>query len=109
MEDKYLPLGTVVILYDKQFPLMITGFKTVNMGTGNTFDYAGCIYPFGLIDEKGTILFNHNKIAKVLFTGYKSENSDKYNERLKNDVTNFAVEQFFIEPIHKEEQSESEN
>ena len=43
MEDKYLPLGTVVALYDKPLPLVITGYKCTSVDSNKKYDYSGCI------------------------------------------------------------------
>ena len=44
--DKYLPIGTVVLLKDAKKRVMITGFAVKGKETGDKmYDYMGCMYP----------------------------------------------------------------
>ena len=48
MEEKFLPIGSVVKLKDGQKRLMITGFLPIEQnekGEKNVWDYSGCLYP----------------------------------------------------------------
>ena len=78
MTEKYLPVGTVVMLKSGQMAMMITGYK-VRTETLEEYDYCGCIYPIGFTsDQKGT--FNHNQIEKVIYMGYKDDNYTELNK-----------------------------
>lgn len=79
MKEKYLPLGTVVILKDAQKKLMITGY-CINSSEkdGKTYDYCGCIFPEGTLNSSKTFGFQHSQIEKIYFTGYKNEESTKF-------------------------------
>lgn len=80
MREKYLPVGTVVMLEGGTTPMMITGYK-VQDGIYNLYDYCGCMYPFGNIsDMKG--IFNHNQIKEILFLGYENEEFKELNDSL---------------------------
>lgn len=80
MNEKYLPVGTVVILKNGQMSMMITGYK-VRTETLEEYDYCGCIYPIGFTsDLKGT--FNHDQIEKVIFNGYKDDSFNELNKKL---------------------------
>lgn len=78
-----LPIGSVVLLQDAQKPLMAFGVRQTNNATGEEFDYIGVVYPEGNIgSESGQFLFNHADIAKILFTGYETEERKEFLERL---------------------------
>ena len=44
--EKFLPIGTVVLLKNATKKIMITGFYVKAEGQEQVFDYTGCIYPF---------------------------------------------------------------
>lgn len=88
MEEKFLPIGSVVLLKGGERELMITSYCVVPKGeivvNGETitpsdnvvYDYGSCLYPDGIVDANISCTFNHSDIDKVIFEGYKS---DKYN------------------------------
>lgn len=82
-----LPLGSVVTIKDSNdYRVMITGYFPISKGydfiadtTGETcpiFDYMGMDWHETPSDKVGKILFNHEKIDKVLFRGYVNEESN---------------------------------
>lgn len=81
--EKYLPIGTVVMLKGGKKRCMITGFciATKNMGT---FDYCGILYPEGIISMDNLLTFNHNQIEKIYHLGLRDQESESFNEKLKN-------------------------
>ena len=79
MEDKYLPIGTVVILKDGEKRLMITGYLPVTYD--NVYDYCGCSFPEGIFDSNLNALFNHSQIKKIYHMGlYDDESKDFFNK-----------------------------
>ena len=89
MKDKYLPIGTVVILKDGEKPLMINGFcvnppEEENLST--VYDYSACFYPEGLITLDNTLVFNHEDIDKVLFEGYETEDHNNFVDILNQTL-----------------------
>ena len=66
--EKYLPLGSVVMLKGASKRLMVTGFCTMAAEdeSGVMYDYSGCMYPEGVISSDQTALFNHDQIEKVI-------------------------------------------
>jgi len=49
--DKYLPIGTIVMLKDIKKRFMITGFRILSKNNNNVvYDYCGCTYPEGVIN-----------------------------------------------------------
>lgn len=85
--EKYLPLGTVVLLKGGTKEVMITGFVGVTEEAGNKiFDYSGCVYPEGFTSYKQILVFDHNQIDKVLFKGYVSDAEIKFKEELNRKM-----------------------
>lgn len=82
--EKFLPLGTVVLLKTGKKKLMITGYCcTGKEAEGKVFDYSGCLYPEGIIKSDQALMFNHDQIDKVYHVGYVDEESQKFGELLK--------------------------
>jgi hypothetical protein len=83
--EKYLPIGTVVLLKDAEKRLMITGFLPVDTENGKNkkYDYCGCPYPEGVYTMEEILLFNHNDICKVFCFGYSDEEEIEFKERLE--------------------------
>ena len=74
MEKEYLPLGSVVILKNGLKKIMITGQNTIDNETKKEFDYNGCIWPEGYM-ENIFCLFNNDEIDQVFFRGYEANDS----------------------------------
>ncbi len=86
---EYHALGSVVLLEGGIQKLVITsrGLVVKNGENEYFFDYAGVLYPDGLISDQ-IVYFNHADIAKVVFEGYTDEddrivvdNINKYLEK----------------------------
>ena len=83
MNEKYLPIGTVVRLRDGKKNLMIIGFMTDSSQTNNkVYDYIGVLYPEGVLSTDMNFLFDHNQIEEVLFKGYVTEEEITFKKRL---------------------------
>ena len=67
----YLPLGSVVVLKGGKKRLMIYGRKQKAVETGKEWDYIGCLYPEGNLNEKYMYLFNNEQIEQVYFIGFQ--------------------------------------
>ena len=88
MEDKYLPIGTIVFIKDDIVMHMIVGYLSKDK-EGNLYDYISIPFPFGLIAVNTIFYFNHNDIEKIIFNGYKNiqhYKTDKTLKKLKNIV-----------------------
>ena len=82
--NKYLPIGSVVLLNDGQKRLMIIGYGCNN---GNkTYDYAGCLYPEGIFNLENILAFDHEKISNVYYTGYIDDEETKFQKKLKDII-----------------------
>ena len=71
--DKYLPIGSVVLLKNGTKRVMIYGRKQIHIETGKEWDYLACLYPEGNINEEFMYLFNHDQIDKVYYLGYRDD------------------------------------
>jgi len=91
--QKYLPIGTVVLLKNGEKKVMITGFTAkANNSDEKIYDYTGCLYPEGVLNSEINLLFDHNQIDKVYYMGYNDnewkqieEKIKKFSESLKNN------------------------
>ena len=92
MKEKYLPIGSVVILHGGQKALMITGYCTVPNSQQNImFDYSGCLYPEGFMTSNQAALFNHDQIEKICFLGYETDEEKQYNQKLQDIMKNIKI------------------
>lgn len=82
-EEKYLPLGSVVLLNGGTKKVMITGYcmKTVER-PDKIYDYNGCPFPEGTIQSDLTCVFDHDQIKQIYFKGYVNEETEEFYERL---------------------------
>ena len=88
-KEKYLPIGTVVLLKDAKKRVLITGFAAKGKETGDKmFDYMGCLYPEGVISSEQNLLFNHEQIDKIFYIGYIDEEWKNIEVKLKEVVSN---------------------
>lgn len=85
--EKYLPLGTVVLLKDATKRVMITGFASVSPDTGERiFDYSGCVFPEGFMSYNEVCVFDHNQIQEVFYKGLEDEEEKAFKEQLKQKI-----------------------
>ena len=83
MLEKYLPIGTVVLLKGAKKRLMIIGICVViDSEKDKMWDYNGCIYPEGLLTSAQSCLFNHDQIEKVFHLGLIDEEEIRFKQEL---------------------------
>lgn len=83
MDNKYLPIGSVVKLKNSDNLIMITGYYSVEYESGIIiYEYSGCSYPEGLMVKHKCISFNHEDIENVVFKGYVNDDYLKVNSDL---------------------------
>ena len=84
--DKYLPIGTVVLLKNAKKRLMIIGFCAIPDDSQNkVFDYCGCLYPEGLLKSDQIALFNHDEIDKIYDYGFVDVEETEVKKNLNNE------------------------
>ena len=82
-QEKYLPLGTVVLLEGGQHRIMIVGFCSYDASVDHKmYDYLACFYPEGIFSLEKMIAFNHSDIAKIYQLGYSDEEEKKFKKHL---------------------------
>ena len=84
MEEKYLPIGTVVLLKGGTKKVMINGFCAVTEAKKDKiFDYRGCPFPEGVLESSGVALFDHDQIQEIVHMGYKNDESINFLDKLE--------------------------
>ena len=84
MNKKELPIGTVVMLVGGSKKVMITGSRSKNADADKVFDYNGCVFPEGLM-ENIYCLFDASQIEDVLYMGLESEEKANYVNKQYNN------------------------
>ena len=83
LKEKFLPIGSVVILKDATKRIMVTGYLSVDENNKEkVYDYNGCVYPEGFLSSEQVLLFNHDQIDKVFFEGMRDEEQKSFAQRL---------------------------
>jgi hypothetical protein len=74
MDEKYLPVGSVVLLKGGNRRVMIFGVQQRQAADADmVWDYLACPFPEGHINDELTFLFNHDQIERVFFLGMQDE------------------------------------
>lgn len=82
--EKFLPIGSVVLLSGGTKKAMITGFCSISDDDKTKiYDYCGCIYPEGYLTSNQICLFNHDQIEEIFYIGYEDEEEKEFKESLK--------------------------
>ncbi len=82
--EKYLPIGTVVILKGGTKRIMITGFCCMDeKHPEKMYDYCGLLYPEGYVLKNQMLLFDHDKIEKIFYLGLNDDENKKFHANLK--------------------------
>ncbi|WOO89884.1 DUF4176 domain-containing protein [Mollicutes bacterium LVI A0078] len=102
----YEPIGSVVVIDDSDFMLMIMGYNCLL--DDKEYEYIGCLYPIGFESDTDIKLFNSDNIKEVLFKGYETENFELLEEVLidmkENNVTAENLTEYEERIIHEEEE-----
>lgn len=92
IEEKYLPLGTVVMLKGGSKRVMVTGFCAVEENDNRKmWDYSGCMYPEGFLSSDQICLFDHSQIEQVYHLGLVDEEEEAFKKTLK-EITEAATQ-----------------
>ena len=89
--DKFLPIGSVVLLENGTNRLMINGYCPVNDDEKNVkYDYSGVLFPEGLLNSEQNYVFNHSQIVRLDFLGLSDKEQQDFIERLKDALNKEA-------------------
>ena len=73
-----LPAGSVVTIQGTTKKMMIIGILQMQKDTGKMYDYLAVPYPEGFVSSTRNLLFNHESINDVVFTGYTNPERDGF-------------------------------
>ncbi|MBR1385453.1 MAG: DUF4176 domain-containing protein [Bacilli bacterium] len=83
MNNKILPIGSIIKMSNSDLYLMIYGYANSKKNIdGEYYDYFCCIYPAG-INGKDSILVKKEKIEKIIFIGYQDSKFENFVELLE--------------------------
>lgn len=84
--EKYLPLGTVVMLKKGRHRAMVVGYcaKLAEDANAPFYDYIGCLFPEGIFTTEQTMVFNHDDIDKIYYMGYVDDEVKEFQKKLKD-------------------------
>ena len=105
MNEKYLPIGSIITTKKSSQKIMIVGYFGLEYTEAiEVYDYMGCTYPKGLLEKNNMIFFNHEDIITCDFMGYKDSSYTDLNKKLiGEDVITESLEELteeeMLEPI----------
>lgn len=100
--EKFLPIGTVVMLKGGTKRVMITGYLvTPADDKDKLFDYCGCLFPEGVVSSDKNLLFNHDQIDKVYHLGLRDDEEKAFINQLIAAVNATSNSQTTAEPSSK--------
>jgi hypothetical protein len=82
MKKELLPIGTVVLLKGGLKKVMITGYFAKTPDSKKIYDYNGCIFPEGLMENIYT-LFDVEQIDKVFYEGLNNKEYVDFIKKIK--------------------------
>ena len=112
--DKYLPIGSVVLLKGGTKKAMVTGFCSVaEEDTEKMYDYTGCVYPEGFLDFDQICLFDHSQIEKVYHVGYVDDEEREFKKELVEIANKFetgeeSTKTFFNDYVNEDDDTEED-
>lgn len=77
-----LPIGSVIRLRGAKRDLMIFGIRQTKKNSQKEYDYVGVLWPEGNMGAETQVLFAHEDIENVVFTGYDTLDRQQFIERL---------------------------
>lgn len=90
IRDKFLPVGSVLLLKGGTKKVMVTGFCSIAAeNQDKIYDYCGCIYPEGYLNSNEICLFDHEQISEICFLGYENEEEKEFKSSLAEVVKDF--------------------
>ena len=103
-KEKFLPVGTVVLLKNGKKPLMIVSYCIMPAGDvydkngkvenpDKVLDYGACSYPEGIVTANEIYGFNHDKIDKILHMGYETDEQKEISKVLLGGLEEMKKEE----------------
>lgn len=95
MKKGLLPIGTVVILEDGTKKVMITGYYSKAEGENKIYQYNGCIFPEGFM-ENVFCLFDQSQIVEVFYKGLENDEYENYVKDISSKLSNSSSQNISI-------------
>lgn len=87
MQEKYLPIGSIVTIKNTNRKIMIIGYYSLEyQNSVKIYDYVGCNYPEGMLMKNNMFSFNHSDILKCDFLGFKDASYETFNKNLNSQL-----------------------
>ena len=84
MKEKFLPIGTVVLLKGATKRIMITGYcSSIPEDVEKLYDYVGCLFPEGNLAGDQVALFDHDQIGTIVYSGLVDDEFNKFNIQVR--------------------------
>ena len=80
-KEDILPMGSIVKIKNLDDKLMIGAVN--HKVDGVIYLYGGFVHPYGYSGPKKIVFFNPSSIEKVLFTGYRDEETEDFYEDIE--------------------------
>lgn len=85
--NKYLPVGTIVLIKNNIKTLMIIGYLSKN--DEKIYDYVGVYCPEGFAGKEYLLKFNHDDVVGVMKMGLEFKKQKEYNDFLNNEIQEY--------------------
>ena len=83
MKEKYLPIGSVVLLENGSKRVMVNGFCAIDpKNPQKIFDYSGVLFPEGSLSSDQALLFDHTQIARIDHLGLEDQEEKDFKVKL---------------------------
>ena len=103
MKERFLPIGTVLLLKGGKKEVMITSYcifpTNIQIKDGKEvhpdkklYEYGGCIYPEGILDSNMAFAFNHDQIEKIVYLGYESDKQKELSKILNQGFAAYKTQ-----------------
>jgi len=89
-ENKFLPLGSIVVLARTTQKLIIIARGM--LVKDEYYDYGAFLYPQGLIEDS-LVYFNQDQIAKIEFQGFSDEDDELFISYIEQAIEQRGKEQ----------------
>ena len=86
MSQNLLPIGTIVKVEGVEQLLMICGYAPCSEEEKKIRDYSLIGFPNGFFSEEGVLQVERDKIAEIIFDGYRNDKTDPFLETIDEYV-----------------------
>lgn len=103
MENKILPLGSVVLLHNGTKKVMVIGYgmKTPE-NPDKIYDYCGCVFPEGVLRSDITCVFDKEQIQEIYFAGFQNDESNEFLQKVSTLVNQSKEPKIQVESLEAE-------